>query len=386
MIRPRIRAKFHVDPVLLRCTIDRAARSVPHRLGEIVSIAARWKRTVTALGALLAVSVLAEPASAATKVPMPPTLVSIGGGTPDSPAFRASSALAEILSRPPGLPSCDPGALCGVPGVIAGAQTYDQPDTLLKGVADGRITTGILSALKLYQSRCALAKGQPPAPIRALKGLYREAVQLVLPADSPVRTPKDLAGRPVAVGERGSDADFVAAALLEAYGVPKAKVKLLRQPDPLAALKERTAQAALLIRHGADPQLADLIGHGGYMLLSLPDSAERRRFLHALPVFEPDAIAPGTYPPLGAMSTVADRVLWVAGPALPGDLGERLVTAAMEPHNATRLAQLVEPLSLLPQGEAFLHLPVPLADGGAGAASAAALPVEEVACAGSGGP
>src|SRR5581483_9433181 len=155
-----------------------------------------------------------------------PVFLSIGGGAVDSAAFRWSSALAQILSRPPGLPKCDAGSPCGIPGIIAGAQTYDRPAALLTAIAEGRVATGILSATQIYGSRCAPPKEHPAADIRVLKALYRRPLQLVVSANTAIKTAKDLAGTTIAVGERGSESDLIVTALLDAYGPFKPKAKI----------------------------------------------------------------------------------------------------------------------------------------------------------------
>lgn len=336
-------------------------------------------RRKTCAGAIGSVLLLA--ASAAAAPPPEPTFVSIGGGAADSAAFRWSAALAQVLSRPPGLPKCDAGTACGVPGIVASAQTYDQPAALLKALADGSVATGILPARGLFEARCAPAKGDPPPAIRVLKTVYRQPVQLVVSVAAPIRAPKDLAGKTIVAGERGSDSEAVASALLDAYGLSR-KVKLLRQPpaQAIASLRSGAAHAAIFVGHTADTPLGDLVGQGGFTLLSLADTPERQRLLRALPVFEADAIAPGTYLNLPAISTLAQPVLWVAGAALDPSLPEKLVAAISEPHNAARLAELVEPVSPVPEGEAFQRLPVPAADGAAHFAAAAHLPLDLIDC------
>ncbi len=156
-----------------------------------------------------------------------PIQLSIGGGTPDSAAFRWSSALAETLSRPPGLPECDAGTPCGVPNVVASAQTYDGGQALLKAVIEGTVSTAVLPALPLLRARCALTNGQT-LPVTSLKILYRQPLYIVTGnTPAPVAKPKDWAGKTVVVGPAGSDSEILTGALLDAYGVPWRRQRLL---------------------------------------------------------------------------------------------------------------------------------------------------------------
>jgi TRAP-type uncharacterized transport system substrate-binding protein len=289
--------------------------------------------------------------------------------------------LAEIVSRPPGLPKCDPGKACGVPGVVADAETYDQPAALVQALIDGKVATGIVPASEIYAARCRSPKDHAPAPIWTLKSLYRQPLQILVRDRKAIATPQDFAGKTIAVGERGSDSETVALALLDAYGVPRAKVKLTRSPLPpaRAALESGPAAALVLVGHASDPAIGELIGQG-FSLLALPDTPQRQKLLKALAVFDADAIAPGAYPGQEPVSTISQPVVWAAGPKLDPGLAATLVAAASEPRNLARLSSLIEPLPSLPEGEAFENLPAPPVEGVERSAIARHLPLTVIGC------
>jgi len=308
--------------------------------------------------------------------------LSIGGGAVDSAAFRWSSALAETLSRPPGLPDCDTSGPCGVPGVIAGAQTYDTSQALVGALADGKIATAVAPAMTLFRQRCEVPKGQTAPAITALKVLYRQPLYLVVRGGSaPIAKPGDWLKKTVVVGVAGSDSEVLTLALLDAYRVPRNKVKLARLAPPAAvdAMRGGAGNVGVFLGHVFDAAVADLIAKG-FTLMSLPDTAERAKLLRALPVLEPSAIPPGTYPGLPAISTIAQPVAWVAGPNLDAGLAEKLVTAMSAPHSQTRIAELVDPVPIVPEGLAFSRLPVPLSEGAKHFALSEHMPVDVVNC------
>jgi TRAP-type uncharacterized transport system substrate-binding protein len=185
----------------------------------------------------------------------------------------------------------------------------------------------------------------------------------------------------VVVGPSGSDTDIVTDALLDAYGVSQKKVKLQRLPPSaaFAALKSGAATVGVFMGHAYDAGVGDLIARG-FKLMSLPDSPERARLIQALPVLEPSAVPPGTYPGLPAVSILAQPVSWVAGPALNPQLAAALVAGASEAHNQTRLAELMEPLPIIPEAQAFGRFPVPPADGAKAVAAAESAPVGVIDC------
>lgn len=321
------------------------------------------------------------PAAGAPVVQPQAIQLSIGGGAVDSAAFRWSTALAEALSRPPGLPECEPAAPCGVAGVVAGAQTYDNSNSLLEALTDGKVATGVIPAIPLLRARCNAPKGQAVPPISVLKTLYRQPLYLLVRGGAPIAKPADWVGKTILIGPAGSDSEAIALALIEAYRLPKAKVKLQRlaPADAFTALRDGTASIGLFIGHVFDVPVGDFVSRG-FTLMSLPDTPERARLLQLLPALEPSAIPPGAYPGLPAISTVAQPVVWAGGPGLAPALDERLIAAISEIHNAARIADLVDPIFAVPEGEAFVRLPAPPSEGAKAFATVHHLAIEMIAC------
>ncbi len=339
------------------------------------------------IGALLSALFLLTGLSGAEAAPRgapEPVQLTIGGGAVESAAFRWSSALAQIVSRPPGLPDCDPTQACGVPGVVAGAQTYDDAPALLKALLDGRIATAVMPANPVFATRCGALPGTPAASLSVLKILYRQPLYIVVRNATPaIAQPRDWVRKTVVTGITGSDSELLTGALLEAYGVPRARIKMLRLPpaQAFAALRNGAAAIGVFLGHVHDRSIAALIEQG-FTLMSLPDTPERARLLERLPVFEIGAIPPGTYSGVPATSTLTQPMVWVAGPAFDQSLAAKLVADISEPHNMSRLAELAEPTQPAPEAVAFQRLPAPLAGGAQEFAARKHLPVEVLACPG----
>ena len=289
--------------------------------------------------------------------------------------------MAETLSRPPGLPDCDPTAPCGVAGVVAGAQTYDTTQALVDALSQGKIATAVVPGLSLFRQRCD-GKAQTAPAISTLKILYRQPLYVVVRGGTPaIAKPADWVKKTVVAGIAGSDSEALTLALLDAYRIPHAKVKLLRLPpgEQVEAMRKATANVGVFLGHVFDAQVGELIGKG-FTLMSLPDTPERARLLQALPVFEASAIPPGAFPGLPAISNLAQPVVWAATPNLDAKLAENLVAALSEPHNENRISELVDPAQPVPEGVAFSHLPVPLSEGARRFALSKHMPVDVVNC------
>ncbi len=348
-------------------------------------MAAYTSRVTIGAGLVAVLSVLATAAAWAAQKPLPdPVQLTIGGGAVESAAFRWSSALAEILSRPPGLPECDPTAPCGVPNVVASAQTYDDAPSLLSSLMDGRIATAVMPANPVFAARCAATPGTAAASLAVLKILYRQPLYIVVRGGvSAITRPRDWIGKTIVSGGSGTDSQIITEALIDAYGVPRTKIKLSRMPPPqaFAALRDGAAAVGIFLGHVHDRSIAALIDRG-YTLMSLPDTPERARLLARLPVFEVGAIPPGAYAGVPATSTLVQPMVWVAGPSFHQDLSRALVADLLEPHNMSRLTELVDPIPPIPDGVAFARLPAPPAEGIAELAAKKHLPIDVLDCPG----
>src|SRR5919199_4293960 len=114
--------------------------------------------------------------------------------------YAIGGLIADIVSRPPGAPPCEGGGSCGVPGLIAVAQTSTGSVANLEAIQAGEIESGFAQSDVAYAAFTATGPfaGRPPFDrLRALANLYTEAVHLVVRADSDLHTVLDLKGRRV---------------------------------------------------------------------------------------------------------------------------------------------------------------------------------------------
>src|SRR4051812_34488529 len=82
--------------------------------------------------------------------------VRIAAGPATTPTFLAATALANVASRPPGLPACQDDRACGVDGVVLLAQSQPNAEAVLAAVASGQAETGVVPAGLLLDTRCGL--------------------------------------------------------------------------------------------------------------------------------------------------------------------------------------------------------------------------------------
>ncbi|GIL40607.1 TAXI family TRAP transporter solute-binding subunit [Roseiterribacter gracilis] len=347
---------------------------------SVVGRAARRGAGIACVLVLASTIFLRTPAPAASP---DSTFFRIGGTKVEDAAFRWSAAIAGVASRPPGLPACDVGGTCGIPGVIAVAQTFESPQALIRAVAAGTVESGIASANMVQASRCDSKGGDGKSAqqdLRVLANLYREQLHLVARRDAKIASPADLAGKTVIVGEKDSAAELAARALFDAAGVAK-KIKFQNATWPAAieALEANKVPAAIFLGPVPDPRLVDAAQAGDLMLVPITGGTAQK-LVKAGTVFAPEQISADAYPGLGAASTIAQFVQWVVRDKLDPGLAYKLTQAAWAPANRKRIVDMVQPIVAGELGTAWTEVPAPVDEGAKRYYTEKGVPGSELAC------
>jgi len=152
--------------------------------------------------------------------------------------------------------------------VLVTAASVENLQLIASGGADAAFT--------LADSAAQAVGGKPPfsrpEPIRALARLYDNYVQLVVRADSPVRTLADLRGRRVSTGAAGSGTELIALRLLGVAGIdPNRGIRRQRLDIDDAARALRSGRLDAFFFSGGLPTaaIADLANSGNIRLVDL---------------------------------------------------------------------------------------------------------------------
>jgi uncharacterized protein len=337
------------------------------------------RRTARRVAVILSVLVVG---TAALRTPAPAavpdtTFFRIGGTKVEDATFRWSAAIAGVTSRPPGLPACDVNGTCGIPGLIAVAQTFDSAHALINAVASGAVESGIASANVVQAARCETKQA---GDLRVLANLYREQLHLVARVDAHIASPADLAGKTVITGEKDSAADLAARALFDAADVTKkVKAQNATWAAALEALAQNKAQAAIYLGPAPEPRLAEAAQSGDLMLVPITGGTAQK-LIRPGTVFAPEQISPEAYPELGRAETVGQFVEWVASDRLDPALAYKLAQVTWTPANRKRLADLVQPTPVAELGTAWTEIAAPLEDGARRFYSERGVPGSELGC------
>jgi len=291
----------------------------------------------------------------------------IGTGPTTSNYFMIGGIIANAISNPPGSRPCDRGGSCGVPGLIAVAQTtqgsvqnVDLIDgaALDSGLCQSDIAYWAYSGGGMYSSR------KPIDNLRAIANLYQESLHVIVRGDSTIKSIADLAGKRVSLGQRGSGTRATALLVLGAYGVGEKKV--IGQQLPVATAGERlqagTIDAMFIVGGDPIPTISDLAQSIDLRFLPVDgDQADdlRRQY----PFLTADIIPEGTYQQNPNVITVGVGTYWLVLANLDDNLAYGITTALW--HKSTR--KLLDEASALGRRirmeNALVALPIPLHSG-----------------------
>jgi TRAP transporter TAXI family solute receptor len=256
----------------------------------------------------------------------------IGTGAPSGTYFPLGGEMANALSNPPGSRDCAKGGACGVPGVIAVAQASQGSVENVDAVAKGQLESALCQADVAnwaYVGSNAFAKQGAQPGLRALANLYSESLHIVVRADGPIRTLKDLKGKRISLGEPESGTLADARLILAGAGLAEKDLKAsyIKLAPAAAGLADGSMDGFFQIAGWPVPAIADLAQNTAIRLLPIPpDLADRVRkkwsYLAA------DRIPAGSYTGVDEdVDTLGIGAEWITTDKIETDFAYQLVKA-----------------------------------------------------------
>ncbi|WP_299207740.1 TAXI family TRAP transporter solute-binding subunit [uncultured Tateyamaria sp.] len=169
---------------------------------------------------LLALAVAAT-LSAGTAFAQDPTFFRIGTGSAGGTYFPIGGTIANGISAPPGSRPCDEGGQCGVPGLIAIAQSTTASVFNNTAVQNGELEAGMAAADVTRSMYLGEGKfdGKPHEKLRIVANLYPEDLHLVLPEGASISSLSDLEGKRVGIAQAGSGTQVAVEMMLAEWGL-----------------------------------------------------------------------------------------------------------------------------------------------------------------------
>ena len=244
----------------------------------------------------------------------------IGTGGAGGTYFPIGGLIANAISAPPGSTPCDKGGACGVPGLVAIAQTSNASVANVTGIQGGQMESGLAAADIVYQAYNGLAKFEKKFDkLRVIANLFPEHMHLVIPKGATLGAVKDLKGKRVGIFTAGSGTQVVVLELLKIYGIEKKDIQAAELNPQQSADRMADGQLDAFFIVGGSPlaAISQLAATKGMQLYELKDD-ERAAFLKAVPYYYDDVIKAGIYEgQTKDIKTVAVGAQWVVSADVP---------------------------------------------------------------------
>jgi len=288
----------------------------------------------------------------------------IGTGSSSSTYFPIGAVIANAISNPPGSRACERGGSCGVPGLIAVAQTTRGSIENVEAIRDGVLESGLSQAdiaYWAYKGAGIFSERGPFSNLRAIANLYQESLHVVVRADSDIESIPQLKGKRVAVGEEGEATMVTARLVLDAYGLSAKRIKpVYLAPQAAAeALRAQEIDAFILVGGSPVPVVTDLAEDVAIRLLPL-DGEPAQQLRQEYPFLTVDVILADTYRGVPGTVSLGVGTLWVVSAELDTELVYGITRALW--HETTRkLLDDASPLGRKIRMETALSgVPIPL--------------------------
>lgn len=255
----------------------------------------------------------------------------IGTGPTADTLYYLATAIAAGISRPPGGVPCDSGGICGVPGMIAVAQSRSGSYDNLLALADGSTESALVHAdmaYWAYTGQGLFKERGPMRELRALANLIPIQMHIVVPANSPIYSVTDLAGRRVGVGLAGSGTANNADYVLQGYGLDFNRIQPvhLRIGPAMDALRAGRIDAFFLASAAPVEAIQDLQVTVDIRLLPIASTVLEQLTAH-YPFFTSATIPADTYRGVTTTETVGLGVYWVVRQDLDETLANDITRA-----------------------------------------------------------
>src|ERR1700710_1603853 len=264
---------------------------------------------------------------------IPKTIISLGTATPGGAFPLYGNAFAEVMNEADPTLSIEPRNTKG----------SNENIPLLE---EGKLDIALVAGEPSYEA--LLGIGRARTPLKILTAMYSSPGMFVVRADSPYKTIRDLAGKPVAFGARGSGLPILSRYMLDGIG-------LKQDEDFQSIYLDRAGDGPAMVLDGRAAALWGAgIGWPGFKAMSespggarfiAPNADEITRIKAKHKFLKPLAIPAGSYPTQSApIDSLGSWSFILTRESLPEDVAYRLAKTlhGAEATFCTKLAQACE--------------------------------------------
>ncbi len=241
------------------------------------------------------------------------SLFRIGTGGIGGTYYPIAGLVAQAISNPSG--NCESGEVCGVPGLVAVAQSSSGSVANVKDIAAGRIESGFVQsdvAFWAYSGTEAFEDEGRQGNLRAIANLYPESFHIVVRRDSGIETVADLLGKRVALDEVGSGTLVGAQLVLGAFGLTEDTIDVayLKSDDAIEKLVAGELDAFFLIA-GYPAKVIQWANENTAISLVPITGAQIDALVEGNPFLHIDKIPGGVYSGVREVKTLSVAAQWI---------------------------------------------------------------------------
>lgn len=252
--------------------------------------------------------------------------------------YPVGGLIAQAISNPPGSRPCEKGGSCGVPGLVAVAQSAHGSVANVEAVAIGAADSGFVQSDVAYWAHTGtgiyLAPGKVDG-IRAVAALYPESIHLVARKGLGIRSVLDLIGLRVSLDEEGSGTLVDARLILSAFGMTETdlQAEYLKAVPAIEKMEAGELDAFFIVAGYPAKAVSELAEAAGAELVPI-EGPEVDLLIEKYGFFTKQVIPDGTYKDIGAVRTLSVGAQWIVGAAAGEDLVYAITKALW--HASTR--------------------------------------------------
>ena len=249
----------------------------------------------------------------------------IGSGSAGGSYFPIAGLIANAISNPPGSRACDKGGSCGVPGLVAIAQSSNASVANATGVQTGQMESGLAIAGIVHTAFNGQGKfeGQDKySKLRVIANLFPEEMHLVLPKGGKLDSLKDLKGKRVGIAQAGSGTQVAVLRLLKEFGIDRSNIDEAELNNTQSAEHMADGQLDAYFYVAGTPVAAmvQLAATKGMSLYSFKDE-EIEVLKDVLPYYYAETIPAGTYEGVDYdVKTLAGGAQWMTSTDVSDEL------------------------------------------------------------------
>jgi len=265
----------------------------------------------------------------------------IGTASTGGTYFPIGGLLANAISHPPGSRACTDGGSCGVPGLIAVAQSTRGSVDNVRQMAAGTLDSAFVQAdvaYWAYHGERMFAGKAAMSNLRVIANLYPETVHLVVRTATGIFWMDQLVAKRLSLDRPGSGTRVDAKVILDAYGVSIHAIEdvAVSAAEASDMMREGELDGFFFVGGAPATAIADLAADVSIRLVPMND-AQARVLTQTYPFFTLGGVPAGTYHNVPQTDTLAVGAQWLVDESIPDEVVYGMTRALWHPRTATLL-------------------------------------------------